>query len=72
VTPRLSGVWLRLYQLAEALEARGQNHEERFRAVKEELLAMPPELQRQSLERLEVLGRLGVEVATHWKESQPD
>jgi len=72
VAPRLSDVWLRLYQLAEALEARDKNPEVRVRVITEELLTMPPELQRQSLERLEMLSRVGVEVAASWKANQQE
>jgi hypothetical protein len=58
MAPRLSDVWLRLYQLSDALDARGPTHEERVGAVTAELLTMPPELQQQSLKRLEMLNRL--------------
>jgi hypothetical protein len=58
MAPRLSDVWLRLYQLSEALEDRGSTHEDQVRAVTAELLTMPPELQQQSWARLEILNRV--------------
>jgi hypothetical protein len=58
MAPRLSDVWLRLFQLSEALDARGLNNQERVGTVTAELLTMPPELQRQSLQRLEMLNQL--------------
>jgi hypothetical protein len=58
MAPRLSDVWLRLYQLSEALDARGPTEEERVGTVTAELLTMPPDLQQQSLKRLETLNRL--------------
>ena len=56
-------VWLRLYQLNEALTARGATTEEQVKAVLEDLQAMPPQLQQQSLERLVRLGQVAAEVA---------
>jgi hypothetical protein len=58
MAPRLSDVWLRLYQLSEAFDAHGPTHEERVGAITAELLTMPPELQQQSFERIEILHRL--------------
>jgi len=58
MAPRLSDVWLRLFQLSEAFDARGPTHKERVGTVTAELLTMPPELQQQSLERLEMLIRI--------------
>jgi hypothetical protein len=62
MAPRLSDVWLRLYQLSEALDARGTTHEDRVGMVTGELLTMPPELQQQSLERLKMLKQLVMEI----------
>jgi hypothetical protein len=71
MTLRPSDVWLRLYQLAEAFEARGAADDERVRVVMQELLAMPPELQKQSLARLELMSRLASEVAAASKAETP-
>ena len=63
MAPRLSEVWLRLYQLAEAFETSGGNHEEQVRAVMQQWVTMPPELRQQSLKRLDQLSRLTSSVA---------
>jgi len=57
MAPRLSDVWLRLYQLSEALDARGSTHDDRLTAVMAELSTMPPELQQQSWARLELVNQ---------------
>jgi hypothetical protein len=62
MAPRLSDIWLRLYQLVEALEARASTPEGRVEAVTAELLTMPPELQQQSLARLEMLNQLAADL----------
>ena len=63
MAPRLSEVWLRLYQLAEAFETSGANHEEQVRAVMQQWITMPPEVRQQSLNQLDKLSRLTSRVA---------
>jgi thioester reductase-like protein len=55
--------WLRLYQLEEALEAASETSEGRVKVVLGDLRAMPPELQQQSLRRLELLSNVASAIA---------
>jgi hypothetical protein len=63
MAPRLSEVWLRLYQLAEAFEANGSNYNDQLKSVMQQWLTMPPELKYQSLQRLDKLSRFTSHVA---------
>jgi len=67
MSARPTHVWLRLYQLNEALEATGATTAQQVKTIVEDLQAMPPELQQQSLRRLERLGDLVAEVAAACK-----
>ena len=54
---------MRVHQLAEAFEDRGETDCDRAQVILAELREMPPELQEQSMQRLALMGQVGSAVA---------
>jgi hypothetical protein len=60
-------VWLRAYQLSEAIDENGPADDERTRVLVDDMLGMPPELQQQTLGRLERVSDVCARIAEQYR-----